>query len=546
MIGTTIGQYEVREKLAQGGMATVFRAYQPALGREVAVKVLSHALADQPGFLERFANEARVLARLEHPNILPVYDFGSLDGITYIVTPLIEEGTLADRLDRGGIPTEVALDYLGQIADALHHAHQVGITHRDLKPGNVLLHRAGWVMLADFGLARAGDRSSVTMTGIALGTPGYMAPEQALGGQVDARADIYALGVVAFEVLTGSRPYRGDAREVIMATVQAPIPSARMRNPSLPPALDVVLGRALAKNPSDRHASAREFMRALEAAFTMAPGVTGRPVQTSGRTTLAAPGTELQPAVWPAVTPTPPPPTPPGRREASQPVRVAGRPPSEVLREHGVALGEATGRAILNAHFAHAFHAAVHVAGERWDDLVAASGLPYLTTDPPDDDELGTPVHELAWLNEAMELTFGSNGGERQRLWGALTMQVEIERTPSLSGYRRRLRMMPAGHQRRLRGLLGAYCERMDAIRGEHLHAWLRVSAKEMWVTVGSNPYVFGKRKPQPSCHAIVGQLETMLRWIGLANDWLVQEIECGCVTGAADCVFAVRSARAV
>lgn len=560
--GLTIGQYEVIEKLGEGGMATVYRARQPILGRDVALKVLSRALADEPGFLQRFANEARTLARLDHPNILPVYDFGSFGDMTYIATPLVSEGTLADRLDEGPVDPVTGLGYLTQIADALHHAHQVGVTHRDLKPSNVLLHRDGRVLLCDFGLARAYDQASVTQTGIALGTPGYMAPEQALGGQVDHRADIYALGVVSFELLAGSRPYQGDARELVLATLQAPIPSCHARNPGIPEAVDEILEAALAKDPADRPGSVLEFIQELNRALSVAiasSGLAAVPTETSapGSWTSGVPRTPISPmptapvdlsASWPEITPTPPPSTPASQNEAGAGLAVEppapGLRPIEIMVERGLVRAEATRKTILDSHFSNAFHAATHVAGERWADLISASGLPYLESDPPDDGELKTPVHELAWLNEAMELTFGSHAAEHQRRWGNLTMQLEIERTPSLASYRRRLRIMPPGHQRRLRLLLKAYCERLDQVHGEHLHDWQQVDPDEFWVAVQGNPYVFGKRKPHPACHAVVGQLETLLRWVGLANDWLVQEIECGCVAGTPDCVFAIRSAK--
>src|SRR5579871_2220613 len=157
LAGQTIGQYEIREKIAEGGMAIVYRAFQPTLGREVALKVLSRGLADEPGFLQRFANEARMLAMLDHPNVLPVYDFGSFGDLTYIASPLVASGTLADQMDAGPIDVVRATSYLVQVADALHHAHAAGITHRDLKPSNILIHPDGRAILGDFGLSRTAE-----------------------------------------------------------------------------------------------------------------------------------------------------------------------------------------------------------------------------------------------------------------------------------------------------------------------------------------------------------------------------------------------------
>lgn len=559
LAGQTVGQYEVRERIAEGGMAVVYRAYQPVLGREVALKVLSQTLADEPGFLQRFANEARMLARLDHPNVLPVYDFGSFGDLTYIATPMIASGTLADRLEAGPIDVVLATSYLAQVADALHHAHGAGITHRDLKPSNILIHPDGRAILADFGLSRTAEGVSLTLHGLALGTPGYMAPEQALGDQADARADIYALGVIAFELLAGSRPYTGGARTLVMNTVQGAVPSVHERNPAVPIEVDAVIARAMAKKPDERQPNVKEFIAELTRA--LAPVL---PAPSPNELTATSPSLPVPPAQvsssalptlvseperpvdeWPAVTPTPPPATPSGDAAAATAAssRPAGERPIDRLIDLGLVRVQGQSRLVLNSHFAHAFHAATHLAGDRWMDLVTTSGLQYLLTDPADDGTRNTPVHELAWLNEAMEVTFGSQAAAQQRRWGGLTMQLEIERTPDFKKLHRRVRLMPAGHRKRIRELLQAWCERMDLVRGEHLHSWHEVGPEEFWVAVQDNPYVFGKRKATPSCHALVGQLETLLRWVGLANQWVVTEIECGCVEGSDACVVAINSA---
>jgi serine/threonine protein kinase len=557
LAGHTVGQYEVRERIAEGGMAVVYRAYQPVLGREVALKVLSRALADEPGFLQRFANEARMLAKLDHPNVLPVYDFGSFGDLTYIATPLVSSGTLADRLEAGHVDVVLATSYLTQVADALHHAHAAGITHRDLKPSNILIHPDGRAILADFGLSRTSEGISLTLHGIALGTPGYMAPEQALGDIADARADIYALGVIAFELLAGSRPYTGGARTLVMNTMQTAVPSVHERNSTIPIEVDAVIASAMAKDPAQRQETVKEFIAELTRALApLLPAPSPNELNATSPSLLVLPAQETTtlPTMitdsgsltgqWPAVTPTPPPATPTGKgQDPAAEARPAGERPIDRLVYLGLERVEAQGRLVLNSHFAHAFHAATHLAGDRWMDLVTTSGLQYLLTDPADDGTRNTPVHELAWLNEAMEVTFGSQAAAQQRRWGGLTMQLEIERTEDFKKLHRRVRLMPAGHRRRIRELLQAWCERMDTVRGEHLQSWNEVGADEFWVAVQDNPYVFGKRKATPSCHALTGQLETLLRWVGLANQWVVTEIECGCVEGSDVCVFAVTSA---
>ncbi|HEX6548778.1 MAG TPA: serine/threonine-protein kinase [Candidatus Dormibacteraeota bacterium] len=547
--GETIGQYEVIEKLAEGGMATVYRAHQPVLGREVALKILSPTLAAEPGFIQRFANEARTLAKLDHPNVLPVYDFGSFGDLTYIACPMVLGGTLADLLRDGPVDPVRAVQILAQIGDALHHAHTAGVTHRDLKPSNILLHPDGRAILGDFGLARGSDTgSSLTLHGTALGTPGYMAPEQAIGAEVDARTDIYAFAVITFELLAGTRPYAGNTREVLTSTMQSEVPSVNVRNPVIPAAVDAVIAHGMARNPAERPATVKEFLAELTRALgPVLPAPSAAQLREAAEpSTASVPATPSNltaaTTVWPPVTPTPPPPTPEGE------VALAGNAPSRrrplaQLFESGLVKAEPQTRVVLNAHFAHAFHAATHLAGERWIDLVTTSGLQYLLTDPADDDTRKTPVHELAWLNEGMELTFGSHAVSQQRRWGALTMQLEIERTAAFKKLQRRIRLMPAGHKRRIRDLLTAWCERMDNVRGESLHSWHEMQGGEFWVAVQDNAYVFGKRKPQPSCHALVGQLETLLRWTGLANHWNIEEIECGCVDGSDACVFAVTPA---
>ncbi len=204
--GTRIGPYQILGELGRGGMATVFRAYQPNLEREVAIKILPEFLVDQPGFKARFHREAVAGAKLQHPNILSVFDHGEENGVTFIVSEYVEGGTLASRM---GAP--IQLDYcvriLRPIADALDYAHSEGVIHRDVKPSNILLDRRGVPILSDFGLARVaeGETERLTQTGAMVGTPTYMAPEQCSGGDVGAPADIYALAVIAFACLSRRR-----------------------------------------------------------------------------------------------------------------------------------------------------------------------------------------------------------------------------------------------------------------------------------------------------------------------------------------------------
>ena len=278
LTGTRLGQYEIVERLGGGGMAVVYRAVQQPLGREIALKALSSELFQDEGFVKRFETEAKTLAKLDHPNILPIYDFEVMDGNTFLTMPLIRGGTLRDVLNRGPLDALTAWRYLREIGDGLQHAHDAGIVHRDLKPTNVLIHTDGRAMLADFGLARgAGQPTHLTTIGLAIGTPGYMAPEQVMGHDVDKRADVYAMGVLTFEMLTGRLPFVGSNRmEVAYATVNNPIPSAVKINPNLPDELDALLQKVLAKDPGQRPQTVRELlaqMARLPQRRTSPPGV---------------------------------------------------------------------------------------------------------------------------------------------------------------------------------------------------------------------------------------------------------------------------------
>ena len=274
MIGKKLRAYEITEEIGAGGMATVYRAYQPSMDRHVAIKVIRSSILHDSGLRERFQREARLIARLEHPHLLPVYDFDGESDPPYIVMRYLEGGTLKQVEQRGGIPRDEILHVLRQLAGALDYAHRQGVVHRDLKPSNVMIDREGNAFLTDFGIARsAGKDKDLTGTGLMIGTPGYMAPEQARGdGQTDKAADVYSLGVLAFEALTGSPPYEHESGfEVILAHMNAPIPKASERNGELPKTVDPIFERALAKQPADRFPTATGFVEALARALRIKP-----------------------------------------------------------------------------------------------------------------------------------------------------------------------------------------------------------------------------------------------------------------------------------
>jgi serine/threonine protein kinase/N-acetylneuraminic acid mutarotase len=264
--GVSLGPYRLVQRAGEGGMAEVWRAWDARLERDVAIKLLSRRFLSEPGYLERFRREARAISRLDHPNILPVWDFGEHDGLTYMISPFLGGGTLAQRLGRPW-PLDQAVAVLRPLADALDYAHSQGIVHRDVKPSNVLFRTDGRPVLGDFGIARALEgTSALTSEGLAVGTPRYMAPEQAEGQPAGPASDLYALGVVAYELLTGQPPFvAATPLAVLRAQADKPLPPPRSINPALPEAVERVLFKALAKRPEERYSSGAMMVQALAA-----------------------------------------------------------------------------------------------------------------------------------------------------------------------------------------------------------------------------------------------------------------------------------------
>ena len=308
LIGETVGAYRITEQLGSGGMATVFKAYHAALDRYVAIKVLHPAFKEDPNFLARFQREARVVAKLEHPNIVPVHDFSEHNGQPYLVMRFIEGETLKARLARGPLSMAEALKVIHLVGAALTYAHGQGVLHRDIKPSNVIITSKGDVFLTDFGLARIAQAGESTLsTDSILGTPQYISPEQAKGERdLDARTDVYSLGVVVYELLVGRVPYQADTPfAVVHDHIFTPLPMPRSINPSLPEPLERFLLKTLSKNRDDRFASVQDMTAALsravdEAGITL-PGststvvVSGEPSTVVTAQTAAAPSKPATP-----------------------------------------------------------------------------------------------------------------------------------------------------------------------------------------------------------------------------------------------------------
>lgn len=268
--GHTLGKYRLLGALGRGGMAQVYRGYQAQLDRYVAIKVLRADLLENAEFLERFRREARAVSALRHPNIVQVFDFDVQDEIYYMVMELLEGDTLRARLHeyraRGErMPLKESLAILADVLAGLGYAHGEGLVHRDLKPANILLTRKGQAVLTDFGIAQMLGSTQLTISGALMGTLHYMAPEQGLKGVCDERSDIYSLGIILYEMLTGYPPFDADTPlAILMKHLNAPLPLPRRLDPDLPPGFEVATLKALAKDPADRFQNAAEMASALE------------------------------------------------------------------------------------------------------------------------------------------------------------------------------------------------------------------------------------------------------------------------------------------
>jgi serine/threonine protein kinase len=268
--GTPFGRYRLIELLGRGGMGVVWRAYDTATDRVVALKVLPANFADDPVFQERFRREAHAAAGLDEPHVVPIYDFGEIDGRLYVTMRLIKGRDLQTVLAEGPLEPARAVAIIEQVAQAVHAAHRVGLVHRDIKPSNVLLGDNDFAYLIDFGIARAAGETGLTSTGATIGTWSYMSPERFQTGMADARADIYALACVLYESLTGRHPFPGDTLEqVAVAHMLQPPPRPSRERDGVPAAMDEVIATGMAKDPDQRYATTVELARAAHNATTM-------------------------------------------------------------------------------------------------------------------------------------------------------------------------------------------------------------------------------------------------------------------------------------
>ena len=268
----TIGPYEVRRLLGQGGMGAVYLAADRALDRMVAIKMLPPQLSDEPEIVARFQREARAIARLRHPNLMHIYTVGEHEGRPYFAMEYVKGSTLSSLIAKlGHIPPPQAAHVAAEVLSALDKVHQAGIVHRDIKAGNIMIDEDGRAILMDFGLARQEQDSRLTADHTILGTPNYMSPEQAKGERLDARTDIYSLGVVLYEMLTGAPPFKGKTSfEILRQHIESSVPPPSEIQPDVPEAFDVVVARAVAKSSADRYQDVRQMAADLAQVYPSA------------------------------------------------------------------------------------------------------------------------------------------------------------------------------------------------------------------------------------------------------------------------------------
>src|SRR6266536_49490 len=341
LIGRRLGAYELQARLGAGGMGVVYRAVHHRLGQPRAIKVLPATFANDETFVERFEREAQLASELRHPNIVVIHDIAEDDGVNFIVMELVEGRTLREVIHQDGpLPPERAVQLLSQLADALDFAHQRGVVHRDIKPGNALVSPIDHLTLVDFGIARAAEGTRLTEAGARIGTAEYMAPESITEGDSGPGTDLYALGVIAYETLTGRTPLTGVNSQAIMyAQIHNPPPSPRSVRADLSAGIERVLVRQLGKDPADRYASGRAFISALEEAIQTARwieesqrGSAQREAGTDAAPAGPQPGSQSQRRSAPA-TPNPAGPGAVGPGTISQDAAVAGEPAASARRD---------------------------------------------------------------------------------------------------------------------------------------------------------------------------------------------------------------------
>jgi hypothetical protein len=529
--GTALNGYRLGDRLGWTSHTAVYQARRH--GAEWAVKVFDARLAPDAALSERLRGDAAVLAGAGLPDVVPIEEAGRSGRLTFAASPLVQAPSLRELMDRGPIDNERAWSILARLADALDGAHDRGIVCRALRPDHVLVDGED-VYLAEFAAASARvGQLALASPDYRLSEPQYLAPEQVKGREPDRRTDVYALAVLVFELLTSTRMRTaGAAADVLGASLTGEPPSAREREPSLPRGIDEVLGRGLARSPEERHGSAWDLLDDLvavpdDASVHVVAGtapVSGPPARAPGAVPLPVPV-----APWSEA--------PRGEQPADSMVGVLGKMGLPVLRAHHDVM--------LNAYFAALVQSARRACQERWPAVAAASGLhQYAEDDPADDANRSAPVSAASRLAEGIEAVFGLEAMEVLGGWGRETTDSWIKRTQQLQEgevtYMKpiRLRTTP---EKKVEDALYVFTRNLDRVRGERLTAWKRLDKRQFWVVHYDNLTAIGRRRPARSCAFWTASLVQALRWAECANDWMVDEAECGCVTGTYDCVFTIR-----
>ncbi len=542
--GSSVGGYQLIRCLGHGTHTAVYRA-TGSLGSQWALKIIDRQLEPETTLVERLRREAGLCSRIDHPAILPMYDVGRDEHVTFATAPFLEAPTLDDMMAEGKVDPDLLWSVVSQIADALQRAHDLGLVCRVIKPNNILVDSSGRAYLAEFGVAsRRTGPMALTSPGYSLRSPQYLAPEQVEGKEPTRRADVYAIGVLVFEILTESPLFAGrTVAEVLTATLNGQVPSANARNRRLPQGVDAALSRALSKDPADRYESVWQLIEELigvpdrdEApgrstqsglAVPAGPALTG-----AGDAVLERIGAALSHDVGAFSTALAPAAPSVGAHQAA-PIPVDSA--VHMLHRMGVPRLESHELPLLNSYFACLLRHARETAERRWPQVLEAAGLQhYLGEDPADDGERTATAEECSRLAEAFETVFGPDGPAQLRTLGRTVTEDWLKSTQP-----KPFRMM-AKPESKVADALQVFNHSMDRIRGEPLHAWKQIDKRQFWIVHYANLFALGRPKPAKSCHFWVAAFESALRWGGLANDWTVEETECGCTTGTFCCVFTV------
>ena len=543
--GSSVGGYQLIRCLGHGTHTAVYRA-TGSLGSQWALKVIDRQLEPESGLVERLRREASLCSRVDHPAILPMYDVGRDDHVTFATAPFLEAPTLDDLMTEGRIDPDLLWSVVSQIADALERAHDLGLVCRILKPNNILIDSSGRAYLAEFGIAsRRTGPMALTSPGYNLRSAQYLAPEQVEGKEPSRRADVYAVGVLIFEILTETPLFSGrSVGELLSATLNGQIPSAHARNRRLPVGVDRSLARALAKDPAERHQSVWELLEELiDVPDVDQPGAAPTPVAAAAAPApvYEPPPMELEP---PPLEPEPEPaieveaPAPaeePAVLTTIQAAPIAADSAVSMLHKMGVASLDSHELPVLNSYFACLMRHAKSVAERRWPQVLEAARLQrYLNQDPPDDGERTATTEECSRLMDGFEAVFGADAPAHLRTLGR-TVTDDWLRTTQPKPFR-----MMGKPESKVADALYVFNHSMDRVRGEPLHAWKQIDKRQFWIVHYANLFALGRIKQAKSCHFWVAAFESALRWGGLANDWAVEETECGSVTGTFCCVFTV------